>query len=263
MTDSSILTVRKGDAATITLNRPSVLNALNTEMAENLLTALRDASGDSTVRAILLSAAGSGFCAGQDLAELTAAEAAGTPLELGPVVERYNQIVQAIVEAPKPVVCQVNGVAAGAGANLAFACDFVIAAERASFVQAFVKVGLIPDSGGTFFLPRLVGLAKARELAMLGEKISAAEASRLGLIYQVVADDELAATVETFVQKLASLPTLAIARIKKAFAFSLNNSLAEQLAVEKQLQVECAATADYAEGKQAFLGKRAPRYSGK
>jgi 2-(1,2-epoxy-1,2-dihydrophenyl)acetyl-CoA isomerase len=261
--NESVLTHTSGALCRITLNRPQVLNSIHTEMAAALSSALGSAAADPAVRAILLTGNGKGFCAGQDLAELTAAEESGQPLSFAAVVEGFNRITRAIVEAPKPVVCAVNGVAAGAGANIALAADFVIASERASFVQAFVNVGLIPDSGGTYFLPRLVGMAKAKELVMLGEKISAEEALRLQLIYRTAPDAELLAQAEALALRLAGLPTAALASIKRAFSVSFQNSLSEQLALEKELQVQAGASADYREGLHAFVEKRAAKFCGK
>ncbi len=249
--------------AKITFQRPDVLNSFNADLRRDFLRVCRNAATDDAVRAVVLTGAGRGFCAGQDLAELRAAEQNGTPLSFELLVEAYNEIVRTIVTAPKPYVCAVNGVAAGAGANLALACDFVLAASSASFVQAFVHVGLSLDSGGSFFLPRLVGLAKAKELAILGEKISAEEALRIGMIYQVCDADTVVESAVSLAQRLAGMPTGAIAKIKNSLLLSLGSSLFQQLEVEKQHQSEAARSRDYREGIAAFVEKRPPKFEGK
>ena len=246
----------------LTLNRPEVLNSFTRESAREVLDALRAAAADDTVRAVLLTGTGRGFCAGQDLAEAMPAE--GTIPDLGDFVrETWNPIVSAIRHLEKPVVCAVNGVAAGAGANLAFACDIVFAATTATFVQSFAKIGVIPDSGGTFILPRLVGLHRATVMTMLAEKITAEQARELGLVYQVVAPEALVETAFATAAHLATQPTRALGLIKRAFNHSLGVDLDAQLAYEEALQREAGRTADYAEGVHAFLEKRAPRFSGK
>ncbi|MBA4070375.1 MAG: 2-(1,2-epoxy-1,2-dihydrophenyl)acetyl-CoA isomerase [Gemmatimonas sp.] len=248
--------------ARLTLNRPDVLNSFTRELSRAVLDALRAAAADDAVRAVLLTGAGRGFCAGQDLAEAMPAE--GTIPDLGDFVrETWNPVVSAIRHLEKPVICAVNGVAAGAGANLAFACDIVFAASNATFVQSFAKIGVMPDSGGTFILPRLVGLHRATVMTMLAEKLTAEQAKELGLVYQVVAPETLVETAFATAAHLATQPTRALGLIKRAFNHSLGVDLDAQLAYEEELQREAGRTADYAEGVRAFLEKRAPRFSGK
>ena len=247
----------------ITLNRPDVLNSFNREMALALQDALNSADQNPTIRAILLTGSGRAFCAGQDLSEVSPSESGELP-PLGPIVEQcYNPIIRLIREIEKPVVCAVNGTAAGAGANLAFACDIVLANGAASFVQSFIQVGLIPDSGGTYFLPRLIGLARANALTMLGEKISSEQAQQIGLIYKVCDPTTLAAEALAVAQKLATLPTSAMGLTKRAFNQSFDNTLNEQLALELELQGQAGRSADYREGVIAFLQKRKPNFTGK
>jgi 2-(1,2-epoxy-1,2-dihydrophenyl)acetyl-CoA isomerase len=248
--------------ATITLCRPDVLNAFNRKMAKDLQQALKVAGETDSVRAVLLTGAGRGFCAGQDLAEATA----GAPgsVDLGDIVKtNYTPSVLAIREIPKPVVCAVNGVAAGAGANLALACDIVVAAEDASFIQSFTKIGLIPDTGGTFFLPRLVGPARATALMMLADKVPATRALEWGMIYQVVPSTVLLDTALSLAKQLATMPTRALALTKQALNQSMGSDFRTALAVEEQLQREAGQTSDYAEGVRAFLEKRKPAYTGR
>ena len=246
----------------LTLNRPDVLNSVTRELSAELQRALRDAAADDAARAVLLTGAGRGFCAGQDLAEAMPAD--GEIPDLGDFVRQsWNPVISAIRHLEKPVVCAVNGVAAGAGANLALACDIVFAASNATFVQSFAKIGVIPDSGGTFILPRLVGLHRASVLTMLAEKITADQAKELGLVYQVVAPDALVDTALKTAKHLATQPTRALGLIKRAFNHSLGVDLDAQLKYEEDLQREAGRTADYAEGVHAFLEKRAPRFTGK
>ena len=247
--------------ATITLNRPDVLNSFNVGMARELQHALGDAAKDNGQRAVLLTGAGRAFCAGQDLAE--AAPKNGVLPDLGDFVRKsYNPIVLAIRELEKPVVCAVNGVAAGAGANLALACDIVFAAADASFIQSFAKIGVIPDSGGTFLLPRIVGLARATALTMLAEKISAQQAMDWGMIYKVTEPSALLDTARQTARYLASQPTAGLGLIKRGFNRSLGIDLRGQLEYEEELQREAGRTADYAEGVRAFLEKRKPAFTG-
>ena len=254
-------TVEQG-VATITLNRPDVLNSFNRRMAEELREALVAAGGDPEVRAVMLTGAGRGFCAGQDLSEATAG--VRNAMDLGDIVKtRYIPIVRAIREMEKPVVCAVNGVAAGAGANLALACDLTVAAEDASFVQSFSKVGLVPDTAGTFFLPRLVGVARATALMMLGDKVPAATALEWGMIYQVVPHTVLLETALSLAKHLAAMPTRGLALIKQALNASLGNDLNAQLDVEADAQGKAGRTEDFAEGVKAFLEKRKPVYTGR
>jgi 2-(1,2-epoxy-1,2-dihydrophenyl)acetyl-CoA isomerase len=248
--------------ATITLNRPDVLNSINRAMAAEVRQALAQAGTDADVRAVLMTGAGRAFCAGQDLAE--AAPKEGPALDLGDIVARgYNPIVRTIRQLDKPVVCAVNGVAAGAGANLAFACDFVLASSDASFVQSFSKIGLVPDTGGTFFLPRLVGMARATALMMLADKVTAQDAVTMGLIHRVVDRDTLVEEATALARQLATRPTRGLGLIKRALNASATNGLDEQLALEAQLQAEAGSTADYREGVKAFLEKRAPVFVGR
>jgi 2-(1,2-epoxy-1,2-dihydrophenyl)acetyl-CoA isomerase len=247
--------------ATVTLNRPDVLNSCNRPMVAELRDAVERAAADDAVRAVLLTGAGRAFCAGQDLAEVVPPDGSAMP-DIGDIVEGYNEFVLALRRIEKPVVCAVNGVAAGAGANLAFACDFVIAAETVSFIQSFCHIGLIPDSGGTFVLPRLVGLARATQLAMLGEKLPARQAQEWGLIYQVVEAAALDETATALARRLAAMPTRGLGLIKRGLNAGLGASLEEQLAFEEGLQREAGRTADYAEGVRAFVEKRKPVFTG-
>ena len=247
---------------TITLSRPEVLNSFNRRMAQELQRALAKAGSDASVRAVLLTGSGRGFCAGQDLAEATAGEPGS--LDLGDVVRTsYAPMVLAIRELEKPVVCAVNGVAAGAGANLALACDIVIAAEDASFIQSFNKIGLVPDTGGTFFLPRLVGHARATALMFLGDKVPANKALEWGMIHDVVPPTVLLDTALALARQLASMPTRAFALTKKALNASWTNDLKSQVKVEEEMQRQAGRTADFIEGVRAFLEKRKPTYSGR
>src|SRR5258708_5964987 len=248
---------------TITLNRPDVLNSFNRPMAEALLAALRIAAEDTSVRAVLITGTGRAFCAGQDLADVLPAEGRPMP-DLGEVVHRqYSPIVHAIGTREKPIVCAVNGVAAGAGANLAFACDITIAAESATFIQSFSKIGLIPDSGGTFILPRIVGLQRAAALTMLGEKLDAGRAKEWGLLYEVVPGPALADVAFDIAKRLAALPTRGLGLTKRGFNTAFANDLDTQLALEEELQREAGHTADYAEGVRAFIQKRKPNFEGR
>lgn len=256
---SSVLFAIKDQVGFITLNRPDKLNAFNREMALLLQDKLDECASLHEIRAVHLTGAGKGFSAGQDLMEVT-----GNPnLSIEKILrEHYNPIVTRIRHMPKPVIAAVSGVAAGAGANIALCCDMTVAAASASFLQAFSKIGLIPDSGGTFFLPRLIGLQKATALSMLGERISAAEAERMGMIYKVFPDEELHTASETLAIKLAQLPTKALALTKHALNASTANTLEAQLILEEELQQRAAQTADYQEGVEAFLQKRTPVYKG-
>ena len=251
---------KNNGVAQITLHRPQVFNSFNRQMALEVQAALDECAADAAVRCIVLTGAGKAFCAGQDLAEVTdpAAPSFNTILQ-----EHYNPIVLRLRSIEKPIVAAVNGVAAGAGANLALACDVVVAAQSASFIQAFSKIGLIPDSGGTFTLPRLVGFQKASALMLLGNRVGAAEAERLGMIYNYFSDETFADEVEKIATTLAQMPTLGLGYTKRALNASLTNNLAQQLALEDELQFQAAATADYREGVAAFMEKRKPVFSGK
>ncbi|GJD66046.1 enoyl-CoA hydratase-related protein [Methylobacterium frigidaeris] len=252
-----------GGWSRVTLNRPERLNALNEPTLERLLAILHRLAEDEGCRAVLLTGAGRGFCAGQDLADCVPQD--GRPgLDLAGIMERcYNPLVRLIRTMPKPVVCAVNGVAAGGGANLALAGDIVVAARSATFVQAFAKIGLIPDVGGTYFLPRLVGDARARALSFLAEPVGAEQAAAWGMIWRAVDDDRLAAETVALVERLASQPTQAFALMKRAFAQSATNTLDAQLEVERSLQGAAGATPDHAEGLAAFFAKRAPNFTGR
>ncbi|HVH77771.1 MAG TPA: 2-(1,2-epoxy-1,2-dihydrophenyl)acetyl-CoA isomerase PaaG [Stellaceae bacterium] len=245
----------------ITLNRPDRLNALTAEMGGALLAALTEAENDRDCRAILLTGAGRGFCAGQDLSEVAPSE--NGPPDLKPLLNGYNAVIRKIRSIEVPVVCAVNGVAAGAGANLALACDIVLAAKSASFIQAFAKIGLIPDVGGTWFLPRLVGTARARALAILAEPLPAERAAEWGLIWQAADDDKLMEEAHALTARLAEQATLGIAFTKRALDAAETNTLDAQLDLERDLQSEAARTPDYAEGVRAFLEKRPPNFTGR
>jgi 2-(1,2-epoxy-1,2-dihydrophenyl)acetyl-CoA isomerase len=255
----TILTNLVDGVLTLKLNRPEVFNSFNKGMALLLQNELRDAATNDNVRAIVLTGEGKAFCAGQDLAEATSEEG---PSLRSIVKEHYNPIIELIRTVEKPIIAAVNGVAAGAGANIAFACDIVFAKESASFIQAFSKIGLIPDSGGTFFLPRIIGMQKATALMMTGDKVSASEAEQLNLIYKSVSDENFEQEVNTFALKLAKMPTKGLGLTKRALNASFSNDLTSQLAVEEELQTQAGATNDFNEGVQAFLAKRTPNFKG-
>ncbi|MEM1322491.1 MAG: enoyl-CoA hydratase-related protein [Bacteroidota bacterium] len=256
----SILYRLEAGLARITLNRPKVYNSFNREMALAFLDRLQECADNEDIRAVYLTGAGKAFCAGQDLQEAIDPEGPGITTI---VQEHYNPIVRRICELEKPVIAAINGVAAGAGANIALACDVTIATESASFIQAFSKIGLIPDSGGTYFLQRLIGRPKAMALAMLGDKVSATEAERIGMIYKVVADKEFETTALGIARKLATMPTRGLGLTKRALNLGLDNDLKTQLDIEEQLQTIAAQTEDYREGVQAFLEKRKPTFQGR
>jgi len=255
----TILKKLENGVLTLTLNRPTVFNSFNKEMALTLQDELKKAVVNDEVRAILLTGEGKAFCAGQDLAEATASD--GPSLQ-SIVKEHYNPIIELIRTIEKPVVAAVNGVAAGAGANIALACDITFAKESASFIQAFSKIGLIPDSGGTFFLPRIIGMQKATALMMTGDKVSANQAESMNLIYKSVADDSFEDVVIAFVQNLAKMPTKGLGLTKRALNASFKNDLTSQLALEEELQTVAGTTHDFKEGVQAFLEKRTPNFKG-
>jgi 2-(1,2-epoxy-1,2-dihydrophenyl)acetyl-CoA isomerase len=263
MPNLSILVDNRDRVMTLTLNRPDVLNAFNAEMAERLLGCLKTAASDPGVRAVLITGAGRAFSSGQDLSEVLPRDEQPAP-DLGEIVARqYNPIVHAIRSLEKPVVCAVNGTAAGAGANLAFCCDIVIAAEGVTFIQSFSRIGLIPDSGGTFILPRIVGLQRAAAMTMLGEKLTAEKAMAWGLIHDVVPPTVLHDTTHDLAKRLASMPTRGIGLTKRGMNAAFGNDLDAQLALEAELQREAGRTHDYGEGVRAFIEKRAPRYEGR
>jgi 2-(1,2-epoxy-1,2-dihydrophenyl)acetyl-CoA isomerase len=252
----------KEGIARLTLNRPERLNSFNTQMHEELRAALASIPG-SSARVLDISGAGRGFCAGQDLNDRAVAPG-GAPPDLGASIEKYYKpLVLALRSLPVPVIAAVNGVAAGAGANIALACDLVIAARSANFVQAFSKLGLVPDSGGTWFLPRLVGTARALGLTLLGDKLSAEQAVSWGLIWRCVEDAELAGVVDGLARQLAVAPTRGLARTRQAICESWGRTLEQQLDTERDYQGELGRTADYAEGVAAFGAKRAPNFTGR
>jgi len=255
----TILVETRANYRLIALNRPERLNALTVEMAEALMAALDAAEADKGCRAILLTGVGRAFCAGQDLTAIVDI----APAEIGDLLDHYNPLIRKLRAMPMPVVCAVNGVAAGAGANLALACDIVLAGEGASFVQAFARIGLIPDCGGTWFLPRLVGMARARALCMLAEPLSAAKAAEWGMIWQVVADDQLMEEGHALAARLAGAATIGLVLTKRALDMAEANDLDRQLDLERDLQAEAGATPDHAEGVRAFLEKRPPVFTGR
>ena len=260
--DNSVLLAISGGVAEITLNRPDKLNSFTYAMHAQLRAVISAARSDASVRAILLTGAGRGFCAGQDLAD-TLDPATGKPAGVGNTLEdNYHPLIHALQEMPLPVVCAVNGVAAGAGASIAFACDIVLAARSASFIQAFIKIGLVPDAGSTYALPRLVGMARAKALAMLGDKLDAETAERWGLIWRCVDDAVLMSEARKLASHLAAQPTQALDRIKQAMHASPGNDLATQLALEGKFQAHCTQSNDFREGVSAFLDKRKPVFSG-
>lgn len=243
--------------ATLTFNRPDKLNSFNTEMHAEVREALGQLQADKSVRCLLITGKGRGFCAGQDLADEVASA------DIGGTVERdYNPLVRALTTLPMPVVCAVNGTAAGAGANIALACDIVLAARSASFIQAFCKIGLVPDSGGTWTLPRVVGHARAMALTLLGDKISAEKAENWGMIWKCVDDAELMPESLKLAKHLATQPTKGLAMTKQAIHAAATNTLDQQLDLERDLQTAAAASYDFKEGVNAFLEKRAPGFKG-
>lgn len=254
-----IVTILNG-VCELKLNRPSVYNSFNQAMAFSLQKALDFAELNEEVRAIVITGEGKAFCAGQDLAE--AMDPEGPALQ-SIVKDHYNPIIERIRAIEKPIIAAVNGVAAGAGVNIALACDITIAKKSASFIQAFSKIGLIPDSGGTFFLPRIIGSQKALALMMTGDKISAEQADAMNMIYKAVEDDAFETEVKSFSETIAALPTRGLGLTKKAVNASFNNTLTQQLALEEELQTEAGQTYDFREGVNAFLEKRKPEFKGK
>jgi 2-(1,2-epoxy-1,2-dihydrophenyl)acetyl-CoA isomerase len=259
----SVLASLEAGVLTLTLNRPEKLNAFNPDMHQTLRQGLERAAEEAAVRAVLLTGAGRAFCAGQDLSERDVS-AGAAPIDLSVSLgSHYNPLVRRLRGLPKPIVCAVNGVAAGAGANIALACDIVLAARSARFVQAFSRIGLIPDSGGTFFLPRLVGSARAMGLALLAGSLSAEQAEQWGLIWKSVDDAQLAAEAVALASRLAKGPTRGYGLLKKALQASSANSLDAQLDLERDLQREAGLSQDYREGVTAFKEKREPKFEGK
>jgi 2-(1,2-epoxy-1,2-dihydrophenyl)acetyl-CoA isomerase len=262
MSYQHILYAVEGNIARLTLNRPDRLNSFNDEMHAEVRDALSRVKASAEVRVLLLTGSGRGFCAGQDLGDRAVAPGSEA-VDLGASIEsNYKPLVLGLRALPLPVVCAVNGVAAGAGANIALACDIVVAAKSASFIQAFSKIGLIPDSGGTYFLPRLVGSARAIGLAMLGDKLSADQAAAWGLIWKCVDDVEFRASVEALLQQLSMAATRGLAATKRAIYAAGDNSLEAQLDLERDLQRVLGKSADYREGVSAFAAKRQPRFTG-
>jgi len=260
MGEPVLLTEQRSGYRVLTLNRPAKLNAFDAVLHDALFKAIEEAAFDPATRVVLLTGAGRGFCAGQDLAEpgLT-----GPDADLGALIERgWNRLIRAIRALPKPVVCAVHGSAAGAGASVAFACDITLAAETAKFSQAFIRIGLIPDSGGTWMLPRLAGPARARAMAMLGDPITGAEAASIGLIYRAVPEASLMQEAEAICAKLARLPAHALATTKRVLEAAEANTLDAQLDLEAKLQRELGRSHDYNEGVNAFAQKRPPRFEG-
>jgi len=250
----------ENNIATITFNRPDSYNSVNKDLATSFNAALDKCANNPLVRVLIITGNGKAFCAGQDLKEVT------TP-EIMPgfdvlLTERYTPIISKITSLQLPVIAAVNGVAAGAGANIALACDVIVATEKANFIQAFSAIGLIPDSGGTFTLPRLVGRAKAMAYAMLGDKIDATTAEQIGMIYKCYSTNEFETSVEKLATRLAQMPTKGLALTKQAINASYQNTFAEQLELEKKLQIEASETNDYAEGVAAFVEKRKPVFKG-
>lgn len=248
-----------GSVLKISLNRPDKFNSFTREMALQMQAALDKAATDSSVRAIYLTGEGKAFCAGQDLAE--AIDINGPGIE-SIVRDHYNPIVIKLRNLEKPVICAVNGVAAGAGANIALACDVVIAGTSVAFIQAFSKIGLVPDNGGSFFLPRIIGFGKASALIMLGDKVSAEDAEKMGMIYKVVDDSKLHEEAMTVAKTLAAMPTRALGMTKVMLNQSMDNNLTQQLELEAEMQIAAANTKDYQEGVNAFLEKRKPVFKG-
>ena len=263
MAYETILFEAANGAARLTLNRPDRLNSFTVQMHGEVADALSNVESDAGIRALLITGAGRGFCAGQDLSDRAVAPGA-EGLDLGESLEnRYNPLIKRIVNLSKPVVCAVNGVAAGAGANIAFACDIVFAAKSAKFIQSFSNIGLVPDSGGTWILPRLAGHARAMGLALTGEPLSAEKAESWGLIWSCVEDDQLKEESGKLVERLASGPTKGLSAIKMAMQKGWQVDLATQLDLERDLQRELGRSADYKEGVAAFGEKRAPKFSGR
>ncbi|MCJ9256635.1 2-(1,2-epoxy-1,2-dihydrophenyl)acetyl-CoA isomerase PaaG [Acinetobacter baumannii] len=259
----NIIAEEKNGVGYLTFNRPKALNSFNVDMHREVAEVLNQWTKNPEVRCVVISGEGRGFCAGQDLGDRVVDPNAEAP-DLGYSIETYyNPLIKTIVNMPKPVICAVNGVAAGAGANIALACDLVIAAKSANFVQAFCRLGLIPDSAGTWFLPRAVGHARAMGLALLGDKLPAETAKEWGMIWDVVEDAELKTKVTELAERLAKQPTFGLSLIKKAIHQSSNNTFDEQVLLERDLQRIAGRSEDYREGVQAFMNKREPNFKGR
>ncbi len=253
--------IREG-VATLTLNRPKSLNSFTSDMHAEVRTAMQQVIEDAQVRCLVITGAGRGFCAGQDLGDRAQSNEDGSPDVGASVVKNYNPLIRSIMHLPKPVICAVNGVAAGAGASIALACDIVLAARSASFIQAFCKIGLIPDSGGSWNLPRAVGLARAKGLALLGDRLPAETAEQWGLIWKCVDDEDLQTEAQKLAGHFAGQPTRALGRIKKLLHDSSSNTLEEQLVLEAEAMQELGQSDDYREGVAAFLEKRPADFKG-
>ncbi|MCC6075607.1 2-(1,2-epoxy-1,2-dihydrophenyl)acetyl-CoA isomerase PaaG [Pseudomonas sp. GCM10022188] len=257
-----LFTIEQG-VATLTLNRPEQLNSFNAQMHKEVREALKQVRQNAEVRCLLITGAGRGFCAGQDLGDRNVAPGAAAP-DLGESIEKnYNPLIRSLRDLPMPVICAVNGVAAGAGANIALACDITLAARSASFIQAFCKIGLVPDSGGTWTLPRAVGMARAKALALLGDRLSAEQAEQWGMIWRCVDDAALQDEALKLARQLATQPTYGLALIKRALNASASNSFDEQLDLERDLQRLAGRSEDYREGVSAFMAKRTPEFKGR
>lgn len=262
MANDTVTAVKQGGILRLTLNRPNKLNALNADVHAAMMAGLEAAERDAECRVVVLTGAGRAFCAGQDLSgEVYKSE--GPQPDVGLVVERYNGMIERMRRLPKPIVGAVNGIAAGAGASIAFACDIVLAKRSASFLQAFAKIGLVPDCGGTYFLPRLAGEARARGMALLAEPVKAEQAEAWGLIWKAVDDDKLEAEVDALAGRLADAATYGLGLTKLALSASSGNDLTAQLQLERDYQRLAAASPDYVEGVGAFLAKRAPKFTGR
>ena len=257
-----LFTIEQG-VASLTLNRPDQLNSFNAAMHKEVREALKQVRQNAEVRCLLITGAGRGFCAGQDLGDRNVAPGTAAP-DLGESIEKnYNPLIRTLRDLPMPVICAVNGVAAGAGANIALACDITLAAKSASFIQAFCKIGLVPDSGGTWTLPRAVGMARAKALALLGDRLSAEQAEQWGMIWRCVDDAALQDEALKLARQLATQPTYGLALIKRALNASASNSFDEQLDLERDLQRLAGRSEDYREGVSAFMAKRTPEFKGR
>ena len=262
MSGETVLVDKAGGVTRLTLNRPDKLNALNKQLYEEMMAALATIEREESCRVVVLTGAGRAFCAGQDLSDEVYRKSGPQP-DLGLVVERYNNMIERLRRLPKPVIGAVNGIAAGGGASLALACDIVLARKSASFLQAFARIGLIPDCGSTYFLPRLVGDARARGLAMLAEPLKAEQAEAWGLIWKAVDDASFEAEVDALAERLATAATYSLGLQKQAFLASIDNDLASQLRLERDLQRRAGTAPDYVEGVGAFVAKRPAAFTGR